>query len=52
MDLQRETKLDHESRERQMIGIGSGSSALVIRGGSSLRPGSCSFPSRWGESVF
>jgi hypothetical protein len=32
MDLQMETKRDHESRERQMIRIGSGSSALIIRG--------------------
>jgi hypothetical protein len=52
MDLQMETKRDHESRERQIIRIGSGSSALVIRGGGSLRPGSCSFPSGRGESVF
>jgi hypothetical protein len=32
MDLQLKSMCDHESREGQMIRIGSGSLALVIRG--------------------
>ena len=44
MDLQLESMRDHESRDGQMILIGSGSFSLGIRGRNSLRPGPHSFP--------